>query len=85
MSVKYQMSGNRMRQAVYNRMADEWGLTYDLRLVKLLSRLCGRENAWGTLDALSEREREICEMLLSYNGYALFKMMLVKHGIEPHE
>jgi hypothetical protein len=81
MSGPYTISANKMRQAIYDRMADEWGLKYDLKLVKLLKAIMGRE---ASLDryAMTDHEIDVCKKLLGPHGYAYFKAFMARQEVD---
>lgn len=74
------LSTSSLRQAIYDRMSDEWGLKYDLKLTKLLAQLLGRkaDSLLGGNVKMSDAEIEICKKLLGEHGYAYYKMLLAQ-------
>lgn len=73
-------SQSALRQRIYDRMADEWGMEYNLVLPRLLCHLLGREKVFGLREDMSETEIEICKKLLGEHGYAFYRALLVQKG-----
>lgn len=79
MRQRHRFTDSRLRQAVYDRMADEWGLPYDLKLTKLLLAIMGRKHPFHhSLDTMSDHEAEVCRILLSDNGFTYYKAYLAR-------
>ena len=69
-----------LRQSVYNRFHDEWGLgslfiDYSDDVVVHLSWLCGRgpENKFDLGAECTPEEVRFCEALLGPHGYAVYR------------
>lgn len=69
-----------MRQAVYDRMHNEWNLKSYLLddLPQHLAELCGRAEKFVFRNTLSDTERDICKKLLGEHGYAYYKALLAR-------
>lgn len=65
------------RQPVYNKWA-EFGITRENQ-IDLLFQFLGKGSFYAEM---SDAQIQLCQQLSGPHGYAIYKMLLLKHGIE---
>lgn len=71
----------RLRQQIYDRMADEWSMPYGLNLSHTLQKMLGIDYPLTSVSPMTEEQVEICKKLLGPHGYAYFKAWEAQNGL----